>query len=212
MRPTDSRSKWLYKTSGTAALIAGILLLIGMINLINAGFQPGAASGRLSSFQDNWLILIFKLHAGFGGVQAGLLHVLNLLDYAILILVCMMCLGLYAALRNASRIWSLIALALPFLGIILLTATGIAGRSSVMAAVLIISLVMLRSADFNKTTAFMGILAGVFLLAGDFSVGVPQSNMIAALFGLGYLRLTAWFVPVGTRLFQLGRITLASTR
>ena len=58
----------------------------------------------------------------------------------------------------------------------------------------------------------MGILAGVFLLAGDFSVGVPQSNMIAALFGLGYLLLTAWFVPVGTRLFQLGRITLASTR
>src|SRR5574341_1959533 len=112
----DARWKWLYKISGAAALIAGVLLLMAMISLIIAGFQPGAINGWLALFQSNWLVLIFKLHAGFGGVQVGLLHVLNLLDIAILALVGTMCLGLYAALRSSSKTWSLVALALPFLG------------------------------------------------------------------------------------------------
>jgi len=140
-----------------------------------------------------------------GEVEANLLHVPNLLDIAILALVGTMCLGLHAALKGTSKIWSLVALALPFIGIILFTTTKLSGRSSVMGAGLIISLVMLRNNTFNKVTAYMGILANVLLLGGDFSVGIPHSNLISTLFGIGYVLLAVWFFLLGRRLLQLGR-------
>lgn len=200
----DSRWSWLYKISGAASLIAGILLLIAMLSLITAVLRPGTINGWLSPFQNNWLIVIFKLHAGFSGVQIDLLHVLNPLDIAILALVGTMYLGLYAALRRTRQILSIIALAQPFLGILIFIATKTAGRSTLMGAGLVISVVMLRSNIFKKVTAYMGILASVLLLVGDFSAGIPHLNIIATLFGIGYVLLMTWFFLIARRLFQLG--------
>ena len=162
-------------------------------------------TGWLSAFQ-NWLIVIFKLHAGFSSVKINLLHVLNFLDIAILALVGTMYLGLYAALRRTSRIWSIIALMQPFLGIVIFIATANAGRSTVMGAGLVISAVMLRSNIFKRVTAYVGILANIILLIGDFSAGIiPSSNTVATLFGIGYVLLTIWFFIVAKTLFsQMG--------
>lgn len=201
----ELHSNWLYRVSAVAALIVGGFLSAALIELTVTVHQPAITSGWPSLLQDNWLILIFKLHAGFDGVRSDVLHGLNLLDVVILALVGAMCFGLYAALRDTSKIWISIASALPFIGLILFSVTKIAGRSSVMGAALIISLVMLRNNIFNKVTAYVGILASVLLLAGDFSVGIPHSTMIAALFGIGYVLLTAWFFLVGRRLSQFGK-------
>jgi hypothetical protein len=201
---TSSQWNWFYKIGGIAALIAGVLFLIPVIDLLITGLQPGVKIGWLLPFQDNWLLVIFKLHAGFSGVQMGLLHILNLLDIAILALVGTMLLGLYAALKGTSKIWSIIALAQPFLGIVLFIGTRNAGRSSAMGAVLVISAVMLRNNIFNKAIAYMGILASVLLLAGDFSAGIiPPSNMVVTLFGFGYLLFMIWFFLIARRLFKL---------
>ena len=187
-----------------AALIAGVVLLLAVIDLIIPSFRLGTPNGWVSLFQNNWLMVIFKLHAGFSGVQIDLLHILNFLDIAILVLVGTMYLGLYAALRRTSRIWSIIALALPFLGLVLFIATKTAGRSAVMGAGLVISVVMLRDNIFNRVTAYVGILASVLLLVGDFSAGVLHSNIITTLFGIGYVLLMTWFFLIARRLFQLG--------
>jgi len=200
-----SRWNWLYKVGGAAALITGVLFLIAVIDFIITGFQPGIINGWLSLLQNNWLVVIFKLHAGFNGVQPDLLYVLNLLDIAIMALVGTMYLGLYAALGRTSKVWSIIALAQPFLGIVIFIATNTAGRCGVMGASLVISFVMLRSSIFGKETAYMGILASALLLVGDFSVGITHSNIIAILTGIGYMLLTTWFFLVGRRLFRLGQ-------
>jgi hypothetical protein len=77
--------------------------------------------------------------------------------------------------------------------------------------VLVVSAVMLRSKIFNKAIAYMGILASVLLLAGDFSAGImPPSKIFAALFGIGYVLMMGWFYMVAQRLFQLGRSSLES--
>lgn len=199
-----SRWNWLYKVSGAASLLVGGLFLVAVIDLVINALQRGPIISWLSLFQNNWLVIIFKLHAGFSGVQPGLLYGLSLLDLTIMALVCTVALGLYTALRRTNKIWSIIALTLPFTGIMLYIATKIAGRSSVMGVGLVISVVMLRSQLFSKFIAYMGILASVLLLAGDFSVGVPQSNVIATLFGIGYVLLTTWFFLVGRRLLQSG--------
>ncbi len=203
---TDPRWGWLYKISGTAALVTGTLFLIAVIDLIITGLQPATIMGWLSLLQDNWLVVIFKLHAGYNGVEVGLLHILDVLDIAILVLVGTTILGLYVALRKTSKIWSLIALAQPFLGIVLFMGTQTAGRSAVMGAVLVISAVMLRDSYFDKAPAFMGIIAGVLLLVGDFSAGIiSPSKIIATLFAIGYVFLMGWFFLIARQLFQLGR-------
>jgi hypothetical protein len=205
----NSRWNWLYKLSSAAALGAGILFLVAIIDLILAVFQPGAKIGGVSLFQNNWLIVIFKLHAGFSGVHIDLLHALNYLDIAILAIVSTVYLGLYAALRRTSQIWSIIAVIQPFLGIVLFITTKNAGRSGIMGAALVISVVMLRSNIFNKVTAYMGILASVLLLVGDFSAGaIPPLAIIATLFGIGYVCLIIWFFRVARRLFQLDRASV----
>ena len=200
----DSRWSWLNKIGGAAALIAGMLLLIGAISLIASVLQRGATNGWLALFQNNWLIVIFKLHAEFSGIPADL-HGLNLLDIVILALVSIICLSLSTAFRKANKIWSLIAFALSLIAIMLFIATQIAGRSTVMLAVLIISFVMLRNKIFNKVTIYAGILASLFLFVGDLSVGI-RSNIITIIFGVGYILLITWFFLIAQSLFRLSRV------
>jgi hypothetical protein len=199
----DSRGSWLYKTGGVAALVTGLLLLLGVISLIASLFQPGALNGWLLLFQNNWLVKIFILHAEFSGIQADL-HGLNLLDMVVLLLVSMICLALSTAFKKANKTWSIIAFALSLIAILLFVVTQIAGRSTVMLAVLINSLVMFRDKTYSKATVYTGILAGVFLFVGDLTVGV-HSNIITALFGVGYVLLTIWFFLTAQCLFRLGR-------
>ena len=199
---SNSRLKWIYRISGAAALIVGILLLIAMMGLTITAFLPQTTNSWLSSLEDNWLVVIFKLHAGFSGVQTDQLQVLNLLDIAILVLVGLVHVGLFVDLRKTSKIWSTIALVQPILGIVIFIVTKTAGRSTVMGAGLVASIVMLRSIHFNKGTAYIGILASLLLLVGDFSAGMPPNAMIAFLFGIGYMLLILWFFLIARRLFQ----------
>lgn len=201
---TNSNGNWVYKFSSAAALSVGILLLTAVIDLILTVLQPGIKNGWLSLFQNNWLVIIFKLHAGFNGIQSNLLYRVNLLDVAILALVGIIYIGLYIALRGTSKTWSIIAMAQPFLGVLLFITTKTAGRSGVMGATLVISIVMLRSNLFNKRIAYSGMLSGILLLAGDLGAGTAPSNTLAILTGIGYILLTTWFFLVARRLFQLG--------
>lgn len=195
----------LYNVGGAAGVMTGIILLTAMICLIISVLQPNARSGWLLSFQNIWLVEIFKLHSGFNGVHITSLHVLNYLDIAILAIVGTMYLGLYHAFKRTSKIWALIAAIQPFLGIVIFIATKNAGRSGVMGAALVISVVMRRSCIFNKPTAYIGILTSVLLLVGDFSAGViPPSTVIATLVGIGYVLLMMWHFLVARKLFQLG--------
>jgi hypothetical protein len=202
----DTHWNWLYKVSSAAAVWVGILLLIAMLALIATVLEPARNGSWLPAVQENWLIVVFKLHAGFSGVQTGLLRVLDLPDIAILALVAIMYLGLYVALRRTSRVWSIVAAIQPFLGIALFIATRTAGRSSVMGATLVISLVMLWSSTFKKMAASLGILASVLLLSGDFTAGaIPPSTIMATLVGIGYVLLIVWNFLVARKLLQLGQ-------
>lgn len=204
-KTTAPRWSWLCRIGALVALITGLLLLMGMISLIITILQPGSASGWLLWFQNNWLVKIFILHAGFNAIQADL-HGLNLLDMVILLFVSLICLSLSTAFRNAAKVWSFVAFALSLAAIILFTVTQIAGRSTVMLAVLINSFLMLRdrALSISKGTIYAGILAAIFLFAGDFTVGT-HSNIITILFGIGYVLLIAWFFLIAPNLFRLDR-------
>jgi hypothetical protein len=207
MKANWANHQWgrLYRTSGSAALLAGAVLLVALIDLIATWLTSGAIEGGFTSIQNNWLVVIYKLLAGVSGFQIDRLQVLDFLDLGILALVAILHLGLYAALRKTSQIWCIIALVQPFLGIVLFLVTKSAGRSAVMGAGLVISAVMLRSNLFNKITAEVGLLACALLLAGDLSAGaIPPSGVVAALFGIAYVLLIAWLFRVGGQLLKAG--------
>jgi hypothetical protein len=202
-KPGNSRWEWLYNISGVSALVTGMLLLIGMGSLIASVLQPGIANSWLSFIRDNWLVKIFILHAEFRDISADL-HGLSLLDMLILIFVSIICFSISTIFKKARKVWSRIAFTLSLIAIILFLVTQIAGRSTVMLAVLIISLIMFGDKTFRKVFSYAGILAGIFLFIGDLTVGV-HSNIITILFGIGYVLLMIWFFLMAPILYRLGR-------
>jgi hypothetical protein len=210
-RVVFARLSWLYRVGGAAALIVTAVLLVGLLGLVGTALQPDAPNGWSLPLQNNWLVVIFKLLAGFGGDQLGQLHVVNGLDIAILVLVGLVCLSLFAALRRDSIIWLVVlfvAAISPFTGIALFLATGSGGRTGVLGSVLIISIIMLRSAVFPRRLAYTGIVAGALLATGDVCAGLapsltPPVAIVAALFGIGYLLLIPWLFLVARSLHRL---------
>jgi hypothetical protein len=201
----DCRWSWLYIIGSVSALITGMVLLIGEINLIFSILNPAITNSWLVFFENNWLILIFKMHAGFNTLPAGLSG-LDLLDMVILSLVSLVSLSLSNVFTKTRRIWSIAPFFLTLIGIILFTVTKIAGRSTVMLDVLIISLLMLKNKTSGNGTIITGILAGVLLLVGDLSVGI-HSNFITILFCMGYMLIIVWFFLIAMSLFRTARFT-----
>ena len=195
-----SRGSWLLRIGGAAALISGLLLLIGMISFIFTILRTGISNSWLSLFQNNWLITIFKLHGEFSGMQTDLKG-MNFLDIIFLLLVAIICLSISTLFKKASKTWCLAALGLSLVAIILYIATQLVGRSTVMLAVLIVSIVMFRNQGFGKVAVWAGIAASILLFAGDLTVGV-QSTLITFLFGIGYVLLIIWFFLVARYLFK----------
>jgi hypothetical protein len=202
----DAAWKGFYRVGAVAALITLAFLLVGIIGIISASLQSTATNGWFTQIQNNWLVVLFKLNAGFSGVQQDLLNTLNLLDIAIMILLGIVFLALYEALRRASKIWALIAAFLPFIGIPIFLVTATAGRSNLLIGGLIISAVMLRSNIFSKVTAYVGIVASVLLFfAGDIATAIfSSSSVIATFIAVGYMLWMIWFLLIAQRLFQLG--------
>lgn len=186
---TVSRTARMYRSGGVSTLLLASLLSFVVV-------LPGLGLR-------NWLVVLFELNAGFGGLPADPLRFLNPLDVAILLLAGITFLGLWPALGKISRIWTSIAIALPFAGIAVLFVTQLAGRSALMGAGLVIAFLMLKSAHF-RSLGYAGLLANALLLAGDLATGTSRAPLVAVLVGVGYLLLLAWFLVVGLQLLRLG--------
>ena len=91
-----SRQK-LYQIGGIAALILAALLFVPIFFI--------AADAQTSSlFQNNFLVFIFKLHAGFSGVQEWVLDGLNFPDITIIVLFSIVTLTLFPALKQEQNL------------------------------------------------------------------------------------------------------------
>ncbi len=190
--------KALYKVAGAVVLIVFILFLMGIIGLIG-DLQADTISGWIAN---NWLVKLFKLNAGINGES---IYVFNLLDILIMGLFGIMSLSLYPALRKVSKTWSIVAISQPFLGIVIFIITHSAGRSGVLSGVLTISIIMLWSNNFSKITAYIGILAGGLLLAGDI-LSTFSLFTIAIIIAVGYILIMIWYIMIALKLFQLSKI------
>ena len=220
---TDAVWKGLYKIGG-AATVTMIALIPIQIIIFVAYPPPGTAIEYFTLFQKNWFLGLLSL---------DLLYILNSVLLSIIYL------ALYLALKRASESLMAIALVLGLVGIAAYfpsntafemlslsnqyaAATTDAQRTIFLAAgqamlaiytgtafnvyyvmnaiaLLIISVVMLRSNIFSRVTAYVGLLAGVLMI-------VPSTaGTIGLVFALASLVPWALFsVLIARRLFQLG--------
>ncbi len=191
-----SQNYWFSQISAMAALLVGMMMLFALFSLV-------AGNSILSSFENNWLVIIFKINAGYEGFSFDRLQGVHLLDVMIVILAGITYLGIVNVTQGAGKIWTVIGAALPFMGIGILFITKLAGRSAVMGGGLIIAVFMLRRLIFSRGMAVVGIIANVLLLTGDFGTNPTiASTLFAAAVAVGYILLMVWFFIIARRLFQ----------
>lgn len=135
-------------------------------------------------------MLLFQVN--LGRIDYDSLKSLNPLDLLVLLLVGITLVGLWPVLARGKKVWISIAVAQPFLGIVLLAATHLLGRSAVMGGSLVAAFLMLRTPDY-KFTGWLGIAASSLLLVGDFGTTGSKVPFLAGCVGIGYLLLVAWF-------------------
>ena len=196
----------LYAFSGLSSILTALLFLMGGFLMFQYLYNEGTIEGGLELLGGNWLVVIFQIVSGSDNLAIARLSRINGLDISLLILTGISLLGVYFSIRKTNRVWSLIALVLPFLGILVFLITKSAGRSAFMAAILVISLVMLKSKLYGKTVPIIGLAASILLFIGDFTASGPHPGAITVLFSLGYLLVIVWFLLIARRLFQFTSI------
>lgn len=231
---TDSAYKNLYKLGGAAALIVVVLTLGEVIGFAFYP-QPSTVSGWFTLFQSNRIIglldfwgLEVPMYAMFAVVFLALYLVLRKVNegrMAIATTFALLGIGIFLATNNP---FSMLSLSNQYAA-----ATTDAQRSTFLAAGqavlantnqravggfnmslflvsiagLIVSSVMLQSNSFSRLTAYVGIVANALSLADYLRQALTSSATIALLVILpNALFLAIWFVLVGRRLYQLGRL------
>ncbi len=179
------------RVGGIGASLVVASLIVGMLGLVIP--LPGLGLR-------NWLVVLFQINAGAGQLPPDPLRVFNPLDVTILVTVGVTIASLGRALGRVSTVLRIIAAGLPFAGIAILLVTGQAGRSSVMAAGLVMALLIFMSGRSGRTLAIFGLVANVLLLVGDFATGTSAKPFIAAVMAIGYLILVVWFALIAAKL------------
>jgi hypothetical protein len=168
-------------------------------------FRSGSLPSR------NWLIVLFDLNYRTSSTPASALNVFSLLDVVLMLLFGLVMSSMYPALAQRSRAWAAIAAGLPFLGVLVYVATSVAGRSAVLVAGLISSILALRSKFGSPLGSIAGIVgSSLLLIVGDFgTAALPPSTIIALLIGIGYLLWTAWLLLVAMELARRAHVAAA---
>jgi len=179
------------KTGIILSITLGLIFLTAAIFTCLSQIWPGMESKLISQISSNWLITIYKLHSKTINIETDPLTGVNLYDIIILTLFILICICLLITNKNQNRVWFLTSISLLFLGIIIFLITKIAGRSSFMAAGLIISTILLTKGFNYKIEGSIGLIANLLLILGDFSVGT-NLKLISVLFGLGYVIMIIW--------------------
>jgi hypothetical protein len=231
---TDRAYKSLYKLGGVAAIIVTVLTLVEVV-IFTFYPQPGTISGWFMLFQSNRLIglmdfwgLEVPMYVMFTLVFLALYAALRKIDEGILLIAltfALLGIGIFFATNNPFSMLSLsnqYAAAVTDAERSTLLAAGQAllantnqraiggfnmGLCLVSVAGLMISSVMLRSRSFSRLTAYVGIVTFALSLADYLRQALTSSVIIALLVILpNVLFLVIWFVLIGRRLYQLGRL------
>jgi hypothetical protein len=220
----EPRWKGLYKLGGISILISLILIPVSIIVYI-AWPMPHTASEAFALFQDSPIAGLLSLDLLYliGNIVAiplflALYIVLRRTAEATMLIATTLGLAGIAALFSARPILEVYSVSQQYAAATteIQRATYLAIGDALLAhldgtafqlhyflgsaALLIISVVMLRSRVFSKATAYTGILANVLV----FGLYVPKIGILLSILSV-FPFLTIWYILIARRLFQLGK-------
>ncbi len=230
----DSTYQSLYKIGGVATLIVAVLIL-GDVVVLAIYPQPNTISDWFALFQSNSIVGLLDLwglevpmYLMFILMYLTLYMVLRKANQSLMVIAltfALLGIGVFLATNNPFSMLSLSnqyaaaatdAERSTFLaaGQALLSNTSqraVGGFNTglflVSVAGLMVSSVMLQSNSFSRSTAFVGILAHALSLADYLRQALTPSAIVALLVILpNALFLVIWYVLVGRRLYQMGRL------
>src|SRR5712671_5716919 len=221
----DPDGKWLYRVGGISALVIGIAYIIIIPLFAHVGGAPSSGGEAWLKYLEGkttvwWAILGLSVFTDFLFVPVALSLYLALERVnRNAMLVATAFVGLFVVLDMAVT-WTNYASLLTLSGLHTAATTDVQRASYVAAAnyasavlasytevfysivdlsvaILIIGFVMLRGKGiFNKTTAYLGVGAGIF--------GIISIAGFFVIIIINALLVTAWVLFVGYRLFRLG--------
>lgn len=168
-------------TGGVAAILAAATLLAGI-----AGLAVHSHRGR------PWLIVLYGVNAGYGDVSHETLRAVQPIDVLLLLLAGATYAGFWPGPGASHPWWMALAITQPLLGIGILLATRLAGRSGLMGGALVLSILMLVD-DTWTAAGWLGVAASVLLLIGDFGTTGRPRRPLAPVLAVGYAALVTWF-------------------
>jgi hypothetical protein len=171
-----------------AAILAATTLVAGI-----AGLVTRSRRGR------PWLTVLFGINAGYGGVSSETLRAVQPVDVLLLLLAGATYAGFWPGPGANHVVWMTLAIAQPLLGIAILLATRLLGRSGLMGGALVLSILMLVDGTWTAA-GWLGIAASLLLLVGDFGTTGRPRRLLAAVLAVGYGALIGWFGWVATLL------------
>jgi len=222
----DPDGKWLYRVGGISALVIGIAYIIIIPLFAHVGGAPSSGGEAWLKYLEGkttvwWAILGLSVFTDFLFVPVALSLYLALERVnRNAMLVATAFVGLFVVLDMAVT-WTNYASLLTLSGLHTAATTDVQRASYVAAAdyasavlashtevfysivdlslaTLIIGFVMLRGKGiFNKTTAYLGVGAGIF--------GIISIAGFFVIIIINALLTTVWVLFVGYRLFRLGR-------
>ncbi len=231
--PADSAWKGVCLIGGVAVLIQVACVLITMTVVFTLGGEPGTPDEYFTQLQSNRLMGLLRLDfptiismalyylTFFGlygalkradGAYAALATALAFVGLTLWLAThsafSMIHLGdRYAAAATDAQRSQLLAAGEAIIASDMWHSTGaLIGGIFVQSAAVMISVLMLRSNIFSNATAYVGILGnGLDLMHIIINIIVPgnPANILMAVAGPLYL---IWFILIGRRLLQLGRL------
>ena len=178
----------LSAAGGTAAVLVTALLLLGLIGLVTRRrlLRP-------------WLVVLLGINAGYGDVSEGTLRAVQPVDVLLLVLAGMTYAGFWPGPGASHVPWMILAVGQTLVGIAVLLATRLSGRSGLMGGGLVLSILMLVDGT-HGAAGWLGFAANVLLLLGDFgTTGRPRRPLVPIL-AVGYAGLAGWFGSLATLL------------
>jgi hypothetical protein len=194
--PTSGES--LRRLGGVAAALEATVLCVGIIALIVASpvLQP-------------WLAVLFGINAGLDGMSMDALSVITAVDIVALALAAVAFAGFWPGPGKPHRIWMGLAILLPLAGIAVLLATGLQGRSGLMGGGIVLSALLIGGRPF-RPLGYLGAVANLLLLVGDFATTGARAVLVASLVAVGYVLLVIWFAWIAW--FLISRTSTGAAR
>lgn len=165
---------------GVAAVLGAAVLVAGIVGTVlqRRHWQP-------------WLLVLLDVDAGRPGNSHEDLRSIEPVDVVLLLLAGMAYAGFWPGPGGSHPWWMTLAVAQPLLGVLVLLATRLAGRSGLMGGALVLSVLIV--VDDERAAGWWGVGAALLLLVGDVGTTGPPRRPLVPVLAAGYAALIAWF-------------------